>query len=169
MLLEFLKSNLTPELYTQVSESLKGKELNAVPMDRFNEVNNAKKELETKLKGFEDYESIKTKNTELEEKLKSYGDYDELKTKVTNLTNEGYKSKLKEMGVDPDFVDFALAKIDVEKFEESSKAFLEANPKFKTENFRQIDSQLPPGGTPKKLEDMTTDEYLEFRAKNDLK
>ena len=55
MLLEFLKSNLTPELYAQVSESLKGKELNAVPMDRFNEVNNAKKELETKLKGFEDY------------------------------------------------------------------------------------------------------------------
>lgn len=184
MILELLKENLSEELFTQVSESLKGKDLKAVPLTRFNEVNEAKKAAETKLETMADYEEIKTNNAKLKTKIESYTDYDDLKTKAEKLESYGdieaklkeqtelvaanKKLQLKTMGYDDTFIDYALTKIEGDDFVKSATEYLESNPKLKAENFQTINSQIPQGGAPKKIEDMTTEEYVAYREKHNV-
>jgi len=133
MLLDLLKANLTEETFNNVSKQLEGKDLKVIPKARFDEVNNSKKQLESKLSEYADYNELKTANMKYQEDLKGFADYDTLKQENVTLKNEGYKAKLLGLNVDKDFVDIALANIDTSdptKFEANAQAFLKDNPKF---------------------------------------
>lgn len=69
---------------------------NAVPKDKFNEVSEAKKQLET---------DIKSRDTQLEDLKKSAGDNDTLKTQIATLQSENktkdteYQQKIKDLTI----------------------------------------------------------------------
>ena len=185
-MLDVLKTKLSEELYNQVSEALKGESLEKyVPKARLDEELEKRKEAQTKLESYADYEEIKKERDEIKGKIETYANYEELKakaekldsyegldeklTKFETLVADNKRLKLKSMGFDETFVDYALTKIDGEKdFDTAAKTFLEENPKLKAENFQKIDSQLGIGGTPKKIEEMETEEYVKWRETHDL-
>ena len=174
MLKDLLKANLSEETYAKVAEELKDKDLKVIPKARFDEVNTAKKtaektikDLNTKLDGYSDYEDIKTKNSELTTQLEGYSDYDEMKGKIETLTADTHKAKLISLGYDPELVGFALERIDTNDFDESAKKFIEENPKFKSENFQQQNSQFNlNGSTHKNIDEMSDKEYIAFRKEH---
>lgn len=170
MILDLLKGNLSEELFAQVSKELEGKDIGQfIPKARFDEVNGkyntAKKELEEtskKLEGYADYDELKQKVTE-------FGDYENLKKQNEELVLNTRKQKLKEVGVDESFIDYALNKIDPADFENNAKKFIEENPKFSAETFKKIDSSLGlDGKSQKKIEDMNAAEFVEYRKAYNL-
>lgn len=170
MILDLLKKELPEELYTQVSEALTGKDLGQfIPKARFDEVNTAKKDLETKyanatkqLEGFADYEELKTK-------VAQFGDYEELKKKNDELVTQTKKASLVKLGLDESFVDYALGKIDPADFEENAKKFIADNPKFSAETFSKINSSLDLGGKGKvDIEALTAEEYNDWRKTHNI-
>jgi len=77
MILELLKSNLSEELYAQVSEALEGKELGQfIPKSRFDEINTANKELKA-----EAIAKATEHDAELEALKSEFGDYEDIKIK----------------------------------------------------------------------------------------
>ena len=177
MLLDLLKANLSEEVFKQVEEQLKDKELKVIPYERFKEVTEAKNtaeskilELEKSMENFKDYEENKSKLSELQEKLNGFNDYEELQTKVQTMKNELNKANLINLGVDKDLVDFALTKIDLtEDVEKNVVEFLNSNPKFKAEKFVQKNSQFKLDGKGKiDWANLTTEEYLEARKTNKI-
>lgn len=170
MILDLLKKELSEELYTQVSEALKDKDLGQfIPKARFDEVNVAKKDLEakykeatTKLEGYGDYDDLKKKVTE-------FGDYENLKKQNEELLLNTRKSTLSKLGYDDSFLDYALGKIDPADFENNAKKFIEENPKFAAETFKKINLSLGLGGQgAKKPEDMTAGEYNAWRETHNI-
>jgi len=165
MILELLKSNLSEELYAQVSEALEGKELGQfIPKSRFDEINEANKKLKL------DAVAKATEHTTELETLKSeFGDYEEIKKTNTELTAQGYKNKLKELGIDEGFVDYALGKIDMADFEVNAKKFVEDNPKFAAETFNKINSSLDlSGGSKVEIDKLSDHDYNEFRKTHNI-
>lgn len=82
------------------------------------------------------------------------------------------ESKVKALGVDPEFVDYVLLKVENnENFEENVKAFVEANPKIKVDTYiRQSSNPSLTGGKGAvDLTKLSTKEYLEYRKNNPLK
>ena len=187
-MLNILKGKLPEELYNQVSEALKGEELDKyIPKTRFDEVIGERDALKTKVESFADYEELKTERDELKgkietyadydelkvkaEKLDGYSDYDEVKSKYDGLVAENKKLVLSNMGYDETFIDYSISKIEVSEdkdFKTSATEFLESNPKFKSENFQTISSSYNGGGNIKKPEDMDTEEYLAWREKHNV-
>ena len=165
MILELLKSNLSEELYAQVSEALEGKELGQfIPKFRFDEISTANKELKA-----EAIAKATEHTTELEALKSEFGDYEEIKKTNDQLKVDGYKNKLKEYGIDEGFVDYALGKIDVADFEVNAKKFVEENPKFTAETFKKINSSLDLGGGNKVEVDKLSDhEYVEYRKTHNV-
>lgn len=170
MILDLLKKELSEELYTQVSEALKDKDLGQfIPKARFDEVNVAKKDLETKykeattkLESYGDYEQLK-------EKVTKFGDYETIKKQNEELLINTRKVTLAKLGIDESFVDYALGKIDPADFENNAKKFIEENPKFSAETFKKIDLSLGLNGQgSKKPEDMSPAEYNVWRDSHNI-
>lgn len=170
--LELLKGKVSEELYTELAgkEELATVDLGQfIPKARFDEVNVARQTAEKQVKELTDSQGKYADYDDLKTKLESMKDYEELKSRNQELTLSGYKSKLKELGIEDSFVDYALTKIDVEKFDESAKAFVEANPRLKAEVFKNIDSNLDlNGGVKKDPNDMTDKEFVEYRKNFNL-
>lgn len=181
-MLNVLKGMLSEELYSQVDEALKGKDLEKyVPKARFDEVIAERDNARTKAEGFKDYDEIKAKLESYADyedlkdkasKLENYKDYDILKEKASKLeevTLNNKKLKLKSMGIDEGFIDYALTKIDGEDFDEGAKQFIEANPKFKSETFQKIDSSFSlAGGGKIDMSKLSSEEYIEARKTHDV-
>jgi len=91
---QLMAMGLTEEQATKVMESLNG---NFVTKARFDEVNTAKKQLET---------DVKTRDTQLEELKKSTGDAEALKKTITDLQTQNttekanYDAQVKKMQID---------------------------------------------------------------------
>lgn len=170
--LELLKGKVSEELYTTLSanEELAKVDLGQfIPKARFDEVNVARQTAEKQVKELTDSAGKFADYDELKTKLEAMKDYDELKTRNQELTLSGYKSKLKELGLDESFVDYAMTKIDLSKFDESAAKFVADNPKLKAETFKNISSNLDlNGGAKKNPNDMTDQEYIEYRRSYNL-
>jgi hypothetical protein len=109
------------------------------------------------------------------EKYKQFETIDqELKQLKLEKEQRLYKDTLMSIDVDPDFLEFVMSKIDkgenLEDFKDNAKIYLEQNPKFKKESFKQVNSGLNLAGREvyPDFESMTTDQYLKWRAKNKL-
>lgn len=115
---------------------------------------------------------------QIDEIIKKSNEFDTLKAENEQFKaekeNAKYEKALTSVDADPTFVEFLMGKIDkgenIEQFTENAKAYLEANPKFKTENFSNMDSSLnvKNGSTYPDFTKMTTAQYLAWRAKNPL-
>jgi hypothetical protein len=98
----------------------------------------------------------------------------ELQKLQAEKTQMAYVNALNELNVDKDFTEFVLSKIDkgdtLEAFVDNAKQYLEANPKFKSDTFKQVNSSLDLGGTQAypDFSQMTPEQYLAWRAKNKL-
>lgn len=127
-----LKELLGEELHKQLTEKLGDKHKVAVvsdgnwlPKDKFNEVNEAKKQLETDLKG---------RDNQLEQLKKDAGDSKELQDKIAELetankkTSDDYDAKIKDISIttaiekalvssNAKFPDLLVGKIDKTKIE----------------------------------------------------
>lgn len=116
-----------------------------------------------------------SKLDEIVEKAKLF---ENVKTEAEMLKKEkelrSYQDKLNALGIDPDFSEYVLSKVDkgenLEEFEVNAKSFLEANPKFKKDTFKKVDSSLNLGSAEPypDFEKMSVDQYLAWRAKNKL-
>lgn len=170
--LELLKGKVTEELYAELSakeELAKFEITNFVPKARFDEVNTARQTAESKIAELTETGKKYANYDELNAKLESMKDYEDLKKANQELTVSGYKNKLKELGIAEDFVDYAMTKIDVTKFDEQAKAFVDSNPKLHAEVFKKIDSSLNLGGGAKKdPTQMTDQEFIEYRKSFNL-
>jgi coenzyme F420-reducing hydrogenase delta subunit len=106
--------------------------------------------------------------------LTNHKKYDTISKELTELNEKekvsSYKSTLKTLGIEDDLVDFVLTKIPQdEKFEDTAKEFVKANPKYLKETFTKMNSVINLDGTTQKdISKMTSAEYLEWRAKNKL-
>jgi hypothetical protein len=102
--------------------------------------------------------------------------YDTLKQEHEALKIEVAKSRkvnaLQGLNADDDFTDYLLGKIqgDGDEFIANAKKFLEANPKFKKDTYRQVNASVDVnnGNAYPELDKMTTEQYLAWRAKNKL-
>ena len=104
--------------------------------------------------------------------------FDQVKDEAETLRKEKeirqYGDELNALGIDPDFNEYVLSKVDkgenLEEFKVNAKNFLESNPKFKKDTFKKVDSSLNLGGVEPypDFEKMTTEQYLKWRAKNKL-
>lgn len=127
-----LKELLGEELYAQLMTKLGDKHKVAVvsdgnwfPKDKFNEINEAKKQLET---------DMKARDKQLDQLKKDAGDSKELQDKITLLedankkTSEDYEAKIKDIsvssaiekalvGANAKFPDLLMGKIDKTKIE----------------------------------------------------
>ena len=115
--------------------------------------------------GFENEEALKA---ELSRVAKLESEYNALNDEHTNLKNEGIKqgriAKLEKLGVDKDFLEFALNKIpEGEDFEASAKAFVESNPKILAETFTKVNSSVNLNGSGPIKVPTDAAEYLKFR------
>jgi hypothetical protein len=183
-----LKEMLSEELYAQLEEVLKDKNVvietqeNFIPKSRFDEVNEKAKQIDK----FADYEQIKTERDQLKadtakyadyeelkeraSKLDQYQDYDDIKSKYEETLSSNKKLHLKTLGFDSDFVDYALTKIEGDDFETAAIEFLNSNPKMRAENFQQVNSSLNlKGNGPVDLSKVTdSEEYLKLRKTHDI-
>jgi hypothetical protein len=99
---------------------------------------------------------------------------DEYETELETLKNEKILNERKQLvskaGVDDEFIEYVLSKVpNDEKFEENLKKFVEANPKYTKEVFERLNSAFDVNGKgTKKPDEMTTQEYLEWRKTHNL-
>ena len=104
--------------------------------------------------------------------------FEQVRTEAETLKREKeirqYGDELNALGIDPDFNEYVLSKVDkgenLEEFKVNAKQFLEGNPKFKKDTFKKVDSSLNIGSAEPypDFETMTTEQYLKWRAKNKL-
>jgi hypothetical protein len=116
--------------------------------------------------------------TQLDDVVKKAQSYQDLAKKVEQFETQKLNAQkldvLGELKADKDFVDYLLSKIEfgenLETFKANANKYLEANPRFRTETYKKVDSQVSVSkGTGKPdLENMTTEQYLAWRAKNKL-
>jgi hypothetical protein len=115
---------------------------------------------------------------QVEEMVKKAQSYQDLVKKVEQFEGEKLNAQklevLGELKADKDFTDYLLSKIEfgdtIETFKANANKFLEANPRFRTEAYKKLDSQVSlnkGSGTPD-LANMSVEQYLAWRAKNKL-
>jgi len=119
-----------------------------------------------------------TDEAEIDAILLKSKDYDTVKAENDTFKSEkekkGYTDELNDLKASPEFTEFLLTKIDkgenLEEFKTNATAYLVANPKFLSESFKAIDSSINvnKGGAYPDFANMTTDQYLAWRAKNKL-
>jgi hypothetical protein len=148
------------------------------------DINPIKLELENLKKETADYETIKTEHSKLKSEKDKYKDYDaikadneKIKKEHEELLNEKKKNDnlkvLDEVGVDKDFQEFVLGKIEVpegKELKEIATEYIKANPKYSKETFKNINTQLPLDGSGGKIDisKMPTDEYIKARRKGEI-
>ena len=108
--------------------------------------------------------------TKLDEIVVKIKDYDSYKTKAEQLEAEKKKAALmdglRKMNIDDDFLDYALSKVDMDKFEESAQELIKNNPKILKSNFQPFNPQLPLNGKGEvDISKLSTEEYLAYRRK----
>lgn len=118
----------------------------------------AKRDAEIKALGFESYDDVARLKGERDEYEKRIQEYE------AKLTRNERINKVKKLGVDDEFIDYVLYKV---QDDEALEDFLKENPRFTAESFNTKSSNFKyKGGGTKKLEDATTDEeYLEIRRR----
>lgn len=100
--------------------------------------------------------------------------YDEIVKENEALKTEKEKMEatavLNKLGVDPDFLEFVYTNVEKgENFEDNAKKYLETHPKMKRETYQSVNSSLGlSGGNMPDFENMSTEEYLKWRANNKL-
>jgi len=103
--------------------------------------------------------------------------YESLKEELDKIRNEQVIQKnrntLLELGADKDFIDYLRLNVvpeEGETFEVAAKKFLESNPKFKVETFKNVNSSVNvnAGSSYPDFTQMSPDQYLAWRAKNKL-
>jgi DNA repair exonuclease SbcCD ATPase subunit len=149
---------LSEDQIKSIVEGVEGNYKGYVPPHRFEEVNTAKKQLET---------DLKDRNTQLEELKKNTGDHAELKKQIEKLQEDNkmkdddYQAKIKDMTIssalkmaltgdahDPDLLAGLLDKSKIEVGEDGKvKAGLEDQLKTLREakSFLFVPKQTPPG------------------------
>lgn len=115
---------------------------------------------------------------QVEEIVQKAKSYQEAVTKLEQFEAEKLNvlkvDVLAELKADKDFTEFLLSKIefgkDIETFKANANKYLEANPRFRTETYKKVNSQvsLNNGAGSPSIENMTTEQYLAYRAKNKL-
>lgn len=87
---------------------------------------------------------------QVEEIVKKAQSYQEAVTKLEQLEQEKLTAQkldvLAELKADKDFTEYLLSKIefgdDIETFKANANKYLEANPRFRTETYKKVDSQV---------------------------
>lgn len=145
------------------------------------DINPIKTELDNLKKETADYATIKAEHDKLKSEKDKYKDYDAIKAdneKIKKehealLTEKKRNDQLKvldEVGVDKDFQEFVLGKIEVpegKELKDVASEYIKANPKYSKETFKNIDSQLSLAGGSGKvdLSNLSTEDYLKVRRK----
>lgn len=114
--------------------------------------------------------------TKLDEIVKKAQDYEVVRSEVETLKLQKERQEkvnvLTTLNADPEFTDYLLEKIEVgegETYEVVAKKYLEDHPKFVVEQFNKVDSSITMSGQSyPNFENMTTEQYLAWRAKNKL-
>lgn len=114
--------------------------------------------------------------TKIDEIIAKANQFEEVKSQAETLKMQQERAKkqvvLSQLEADPEFTDFLLEKIEVgegETYEEKAKEYLEAHPKFKKESYANVDSSVSLSGQGyPDFANMTTEQYLAWRAKNKL-
>ena len=108
--------------------------------------------------------------TKIDEIISKSAKAEILEKELNVLKNERetleYKNILNKMNVDENFVDYILTKVEKgEKFAESAKTFVEANPKLLKENFVPVKTNLQLDGSGNEVDPskMTPAEYKAWR------
>lgn len=119
-----------------------------------------------------------TDESQIDPIIEKSKNYDEVLQEATLLKQErearAYKDILVSLNTDPDLADYVMQKVEkgetLEEFATNAQQFLEANPKFKTESYKLVNSSLGLGGREvyPDFEKMTTEQYLKWREKNKL-
>lgn len=112
----------------------------------------------------------------IDEIIAKANQFEEVKSQAETLKMQQERAKkqvvLSQLDADPEFTDFLLEKIEVgegETYEEKAKEYLEEHPKFKKESYANVDSSVSLSGQGyPDFANMTTEQYLAWRAKNKL-
>jgi hypothetical protein len=112
----------------------------------------------------------------IDEIIAKANQFEEVKSQAETLKMQQERAKkqvvLSQLDADPEFTDFLLEKIEVgegETYEAKAKEYLEAHPKFKKESYANVDSSVSLSGQGyPDFANMTTEQYLAWRAKNKL-
>lgn len=159
----------TPSVEQPTVKTLTQEQVDVIVRDRLAK----QKEQIYKNIGFENTDALKKKLGEYEAVLNEHElTKKELEAFKTEKAKKELTQKVTDMGVDPDFVDFVLGKVENnESFEENVKTFLEANPKIKADTYIRQSSNpsLNGGKAAVDLTKLTTKEFLEYRKNNPLK
>lgn len=140
-------------------------EVNTIIGDRLNkekakfEAEIAKVNSKVKNLGFENFDEVAKLKNERDEYAAKVG------TLTATLTKNERINKLKSLGVDDEFIDFVLFKVeDEEKYEE----FIKTNPRIIAESFKtQASNPRYTGGTSKKLDEAESPEdYIRLRRES---
>lgn len=109
--------------------------------------------------------------------LEKYSKYDSLKEELDAVQYErqaqNEREQLLKLGADKDFVDFLRLNVqpkEEQTFEDAAKEFLESNPKFKVETYKNVSSSVNvnAGLSYPDFTQMTPEQYLKWRANNKL-
>lgn len=109
--------------------------------------------------------------------LEKSSKYDSLREELDAVQYErqaqSEREQLLKLGADKDFVDFLRVNVvpkEEQTFEEAAKEFLESNPKFKVETYKNVSSSVNvnAGSSYPDFTQMTPEQYLKWRANNKL-
>ena len=112
----------------------------------------------------------------IDEILQKANGFETAKSEIEQLKSLKMKSDkvsvLNKLNADPEFTDYLLEKIEVsegETFEAKAQEYLATHKKFQRESFNPVDSSVSIKGEPyPDFTNMTTEQYLAWRAKNPL-
>ena len=112
----------------------------------------------------------------LDDIVKKSQEYEAVRSEVETLKLQKAKQEkvnvLTKLNADPEFTDYLIEKVEVaegETYEKAVEKYLEAHPKFKNEQFTNVNSSIKMNGQSyPDFTKMTTQQYLSWREKNKL-
>jgi preprotein translocase subunit SecD len=114
--------------------------------------------------------------SKLDDIVKRSQEYDSVRSENESLKLQKAKQDkvniLTKSNADPEFTDYLIEKIEVaegEKYEDAVNKYLEEHPKFRNEEFKNVNSSIKMSGESyPDFTKMTTAQYLSWREKNKL-
>lgn len=114
--------------------------------------------------------------SKLDEINKKAQEFETLRNEVETLKFQKEKQEkvnvLTKLNADPEFTDYLLERIEVgegEEYEAKANEYLETHPKFRKEEYTNVDSSITINGQSyPDFTKMSTEQYLAWRAKNKL-
>lgn len=112
----------------------------------------------------------------LDDIVKKSQEYETVRSEVETLKLQKVKQEkvnvLTKLNADPEFTDYLIEKVQAaedETYEKAAEKYLEAHPKFKNEQFTNVNSSIKINGQSyPDFTKMTTQQYLAWREKNKL-